>query len=437
MNAVSNSTKILLGLLAILFLLSGCGKSKTASHHADDHHGHMETETQNLERGPHNGRLLHDGDFTVEIAIYESGVPPEFRVWFTKNKQPLDPSKIALSVKLKRFAGVEDEHRFSIENGYLRSQAEVYEPHSFDVEIVAEYAGQRHRWTYESHEGRTQINAAMAKASGIEVQAVGPGKIAEHVALYGTIQADATRVRSVVARFPGVIREVGVAIGDRVSAGQTLARVESNESLQTYSVTAPIAGAITQRHANPGETASGDALFEIADYSQVWATLNVFPRDRARIRAQMPVHVRATDGDVSGEGIIAAINAASNTSNSPSTSPLSNTAPLSNTSLMARVVLDNRESQWTPGQFVNAEVKIADNAAALVVPVSALQTFRDWDVVFVNDGDIYQAQPVELGNSDGVFVEIKSGLSTGMNIVVNNSYLIKADIEKSGASHDH
>ncbi|MDP2380154.1 MAG: heavy metal resistance protein CzcB, partial [Pseudohongiella sp.] len=39
--------------------------------------------------------------------------------------------------------------------------------------------------------------------------------------------------------------------------------------------------------------------------------------------------------------------------------------------------------------------------------------------------------------TDGEFVEVLSGLSAGESYVVDNSYLIKADIEKSGAEHAH
>jgi acetyl/propionyl-CoA carboxylase alpha subunit len=42
-----------------------------------------------------------------------------------------------------------------------------------------------------------------------------------------------------------------------------------------------------------------------------------------------------------------------------------------------------------------------------------------------------------LGRSDGRFTEVLAGLQAGDRYVVENSYLIKADIEKSGASHDH
>ena len=73
----------------------------------------------------------------------------------------------------------------------------------------------------------------------------------------------------------------------------------------------------------------------------------------------------------------------------------------------------------------------------LMVPLAALQTFRDWDVVFVRVGDTYEIRPVELGKRDGERVQILSGLKPGAAVVVEQSYLVKADIEKSGASHDH
>ena len=36
------------------------------------------------EKDPHRGRMLRDGDFALELSIFETGVPPEFRVWLTK-----------------------------------------------------------------------------------------------------------------------------------------------------------------------------------------------------------------------------------------------------------------------------------------------------------------------------------------------------------------
>jgi cobalt-zinc-cadmium efflux system membrane fusion protein len=109
------------------------------------------------------------------------------------------------------------------------------------------------------------------------------------------------------------------------------------------------------------------------------------------------------------------------------------TGPTSN----VRVVIDNRDLNWTPGQFLNADVTINESPVALTVPVASLQTMGDAEVVFLVEGERYQAQPVKTGRRDRERVEILSGLANGARIVTRNSFLIKADIEKSGAAHEH
>ena len=41
------------------------------------HPEHADQAEYSADRGPHGGRLLHDGAFAVEITLYERGVPPE------------------------------------------------------------------------------------------------------------------------------------------------------------------------------------------------------------------------------------------------------------------------------------------------------------------------------------------------------------------------
>jgi cobalt-zinc-cadmium efflux system membrane fusion protein len=101
------------------------------------------------------------------------------------------------------------------------------------------------------------------------------------------------------------------------------------------------------------------------------------------------------------------------------------------------VVLDNATNQWTPGLYITGTVTVAQTSAELVVPNSALQGFRDFTVVFAQVGDIYEVRMLELGESDGEMTAVLGGLEPGTVFVSGNSYLIKADIEKSGASHDH
>ena len=260
----------------------------------------------------------------------------------------------------------------------------------------------------------------MAAANQIAVGEAGPGTIRETLSLTGRIEPNAERTRSVRARFPGTVRSVVVQAGDVVSAGQTLATIESDDSLQTYALTAPISGTVVTRSANPGESSGDNTLFEIIDMKSLWANLAAFPSDRAKLRQGQAVELLAADESSETRGKIALISS-------------SITGPTST----VRVTIDNRDSTWTPGQFVNAEVTINESPAALTVPVASLQTMGDTEVVFLVDGERYQAQPVKTGRRDSDRVEVLSGLSNGARIVTRNSFLIKADIEKSGAAHEH
>lgn len=416
--------------LALAFVaslgLAACGSERQTG---ADEHGHPHAaghgEQNDPARGPHGGRLLESGDFALELRIFEDGVAPEFRLYPTLGGKPVAPGEVQARVTLTRVDGLpgghRDSHAFTARGDHLVGSMEVYEPHSFEVEVTASYAGRNHAWRFASHEGRAEIAGEMAAAGGLKTAPVAAGTIHETLALYGTIRPNAEAQREVGARFPGVVRTVEVRVGDAVKAGQRLATIESNESLQVYALTAPIAGTVTQRLTNPGQTAASEALFQIADFSSVWAELSVFPRDRAQLSAGQVADIRAADGSGRGIGRIGYI------------SPLGTQSQAQ----VARVVLDNRDGAWSPGQFVDARVAVAQTPVDMVVPVEALQRFRDWDVVFVTQGEIYQAQPVTLGRRDAEQVEVTAGLKPGARVVIANSFLVKADIEKSGAAHDH
>jgi len=404
-------------------LVSACSPRDAAT---DEHRDHAATgEASGTAIGSHGGRLLVSDDFALEVAIYERGVPPEWRLYPSLKGQPLSPDAVQATITLTRINGLPggtvDRYVFSAHQDYLLGSGEVYEPHSFSVNVQAVHAGRRYQWRYESPEGQVTIDPAIAAAQGVATAAAGPGQLRERLSVYGTIEPNAERVRAVTARYPGIVRTVSVAIGDQVKAGQTLATIESNESLQIYAITAPLSGVVTRRDSHPGEAVSDGAMFEIADLTSVWAQLSVFPRDRSRLKPGQAVSVAGADGAATAHGVIDYV------------SPLGGRSQATT----ARVVLDNTLGHWTPGQFVNVSVALAELPVALVVPLSALQQFRDWDVVFVAQGDTYQAQPLKLGRRDDEHVEVLSGLVAGAQIVVANSYLVKADIEKSGASHDH
>ena len=414
-------------LLAACLWLSACQSQDDERGQPHAGEGHLEQgHDAEVERGPHGGRLLRDGDFGLELRIFEEGRPPEYHVFLYRDDKPLPPSAAQVTVELTRLDGEVNRFDFEPDDGFLRGNAAVTEPHSFSVVVMADEAGRSHRWAFDSFEGRTTIAAARARDAGIRVEAAGGAVIKDSLTLTGRLVPDAERVRSVSARFPGAIRQVSRSVGDAVRAGDRLATVESNESLETYTVTAPISGVITERHANPGEIAGADPLFVIANYDALWAELKFFPRDLPRVKAGQKVSLRSVDGGIAGEGKIVRV------------APSEGVAHGSVSGVYtARVEVANSRRQWVPGLFVEGVVEVGSAAVPLAVKRSGLQAFRDFTVVFAQVGETYEVRMLELGRQDETWVEVQGGLTPGTPYVVENSYLIKADIEKSGASHDH
>lgn len=410
--------------------LAGCGDKAASDEHGhaheasghDDHgHGHGSEEDE-VPKGPNGGRLHEAGDLAIELKIEEDGMPPRYVAWVTRDGEALDLAQAKVEVQLERLGGQIDRHRLAPEDGRLVANSVVGEPHSFVVTLRATVGGETAEWTYDSFEGRTTIDAEAAEEAGVLVATVRGGAIAETLQAAGNVAVPPGRSARVAARFPGVVRDVRVEVGDRVSAGQALAAVESNASLSRYAVTSPIAGTVLERSAESGALAGEEPLFVIADLNTLAADLALFGSDAARVQSGAAVQLRrVADGytvQASVERVLPAADAHSQ-------------------SLVARVVVPNADGLWRPGMAVEARVVTAQAEVPLRLPLAAVQRFRDWQVAFLRIGDTYEIRPLELGRSDGDWIEVKDGLKAGDEVVVEQSYLIKADIEKSGASHDH
>lgn len=414
------------GALALLLglALAACHRGPQGDSHehgaGGKDHAHDTAEAQ--ARGPHGGRLLRNGTFTLELAIVEDGVPPTYRAWASAAAQPVAPADVKLEVELGRLDGEINRFTFAPDGDALAGNGVVAEPHSFTVQVRATHAGATHAWNYDSFEGRTTIAAASAQTAGIIVAPAGARLIRDVLPLYGRIGADPEAVRDVTARFPGIVRKVGPSLGDIVRAGEVLANVESNDSLQVYAVTAPIGGTVTARNVQPGEHAGSEPLFTISDLSKVGAELSAFPRDLSRLAVGQTVRLRALDGERSADTRIVRLTPATGAGGA---------------AMKVWARLDTADASWTPGLPVDAQVLTGGAEVPLAIPRSALQAFRDFTVAFARIGETYEVRMLELGRSDGEYVEVLSGLKPGTEIVVGNSFLVKADIEKSGASHDH
>jgi len=373
------------------------------------------------EKGEHNGRLLLDGNFVLELAIFETGVPPEFRVWVTDGEKPVKPEAVSLVVKLTRLGDVVDTINFKPQADFLRGDMEIYEPHSFVVTIEAEYQRKKHQWQYDNFEGRTLIEPAVAEAMDIQTGIAGEATLVESIEAFGRLVPNASSERKISARFEGEIADMSVRLGQTVKAGDELVTINSNESLKSYKINSPINGVVTSKAANAGEQSGSRTLLSIMDTTRLTAELSVFPVDRQRVALGAEVSMRVNGQQEKLTGRISAIDA-----------QLS-----ANQATTVRVEIDNSANQFSAGQFISGDIEVARYVVPLAVKRVGLQSFRDFTVVFAKIGHEYEVRMLDLGREAGEWVEVLGGLAPGTEYVTENSYVIKADIEKSGASHDH
>ncbi len=275
----------------------------------------------------------------------------------------------------------------------------------------------------EHEEGHIELTPQQITRSGIALSTATSGTVREVVSVYGVVTPNAERVQSVRARYEGLITAVHKSIGDPVRRGESLATVEANSSLNTYQISASIDGMVTERMANVGEQTSDAPLFVVQDFSRLWVDLSVFPKDLDALRMGQQVRIRSLTGDQSTESTIFYL--------APYGQGESQT-------VTARAEIDNSSGVWKPGQFINADISIAEGSAAVVISNEAVQTTEEGTVVFVQDEEgVFEPRPVTLGRTDGVQTAVLEGLAPGDVYVSQNSFVLKSELGKEDAEHGH
>jgi cobalt-zinc-cadmium efflux system membrane fusion protein len=465
---------------------------------ASDEEEHAESAEQNeaFARGPHRGRLLTKDDFALEITIYETGVAPQFRVYPYQNEKPLPPGQVQVDITLHRFGGRSETIRFKPEADYLIGDAVVEEPHSFDVAVSAHFDGSAYQFAYSQVEGRVQLSSASLKSAGITIETAGPAEVESVLKLPGTIEFDQNRLAHVAPRVGGVVVEVHKKLGEAVIQGEVLAVLESREladlksrlatarkrlelarslyqreaqlwrekisaeqdylnaktqlaeaeiavatandqlqalgiqagkdihgNLARYELHSPLNGTVTEKHLVVGEAVQADTtVLVIADLSQVWGSFSVPANNLNQVKIGQRVRVKAPELGFEAEAAIDYLGAL--------VGEQTRSAP-------AHVHIDNPGQRWRPGLFVNIEVIEEKTTVPVAVMLEGVQTWRDFEAVFVQVGDQFEVRPLQLGRRDANRAEVLHGLAAGERYAAANSFVLKAELGKAGATHDH
>ena len=596
MNRKSLSIWIILAVGAVLAVMILQMESPNVHEHEEppghtDERGHSEAmETAEDERaedrGPHGGLLFSKNGLNLEVTIYERNVPPRFRVYATDDQGSNIPlNQIKLTIELQRLER-KDTIRFRASSDYLMGDRVVVEPHSFDVNIHAQWQGRDFRWEYSQIEARAVISEEAARNAGIETTRAGPGEIHQVLQLNGEVGLHEKRVAHVVPRLDAMVTRVTKDLGDPVKKGDILAILDSREladakseylttvkqaepvrlelerqqlinrnsqimldllqegadldtlyekinqlvlgesraqivpaygrlirakavyereqslykkkisskseylmameeyksaeakylalrekiaydnqlallekrqNLETaelniktmaqklkalgltsreirhlsddqknrftrFELRSEINGEVIQKHIAVGEAVKKDFdVFVLADLSEVWVNIAVPAKHLNAVRLNQPVTVRFEKLGLEAQGKLSYLGALIDEKTRTVT---------------GRVVIANKKRLWRPGMYVTVDLTQASRRVPLVVPLDAIQTLRDWSVVFIKVGNSYEARPITLGESSGAQVEILEGIEPGTEYVHKNSFAVKAEIGKS-ATNDH
>ncbi len=275
----------------------------------------------------------------------------------------------------------------------------------------------------EHGEQTATMSDAKVSAAGIELAKAGPEILRETLKINGVLQANQEALVQITPRFPGIVREVQKRVGDAIEKNEVLAKVESNQSLTVYELKSPFAGTIIDRQVTLGEYVSEQkSAFVVANLSTVWADFSIHRRDLRRVKVGDTVIIDPEDGS---EKIKAKI------------TYLAPVGASDTQSGMARAVVPNTDNRLRPGLFVTARLVMSEKPVPLAIKLSALQTMDNRSVVFVRSGDKFEPREVELGQRDSESAEVLFGLEEGDVYATRNSFVIKAEIGKGSAAHEH
>ncbi|MGC4030152.1 MAG: efflux RND transporter periplasmic adaptor subunit [Tepidisphaeraceae bacterium] len=206
---------------------------------------------------------------------------------------------------------------------------------------------------------------------------------------------------------------------------------ETGEINARFSIRAAIAGQVIAREVTLGELVSPDKekLLVIANTERLWVQADV-PEGRLAdvgVGSAAEVQIASLPGErVKGEVSLV----------SPEIDPATRTARL-------RIVIANADGKLRPGMFAKALIQSRDannGQASVVVPEEAVQAVEGKPSVFVpvaDEPNTFARREVVVGRTVNGFVPVISGLQADEKLVVSGSFILKAELGKSEAGHEH
>lgn len=212
--------------------------------------------------------------------------------------------------------------------------------------------------------------------------------------------------------------------------------LKTGEVFPRHTITAAIGGQVVQREVTLGELVGPDreSIMVIANLTNVWVLADVPEAKLAEIAVGAKAWVKVGSSDSKPlEGQVAFI--------SPMVDMTTRTAEV-------RIEVATKDLPLKPGMFAQVEIVTTGVGAAagseptpmIAVPDVAVQTVEGGPAIFVpveGEPNTFAKRAVTIGKTVGGLVPIYSGLVEGERFVAAGTFILKADLGKGSAAHEH
>ena len=371
------------------------------------------------------------------------------------------------------------------------------EGHGHDEEN-AEHSDEDSSEEGHAEEGQIQLTSQQMVEQGLKVAVASTGLVEKLTTLPGKLVVNTDQQAHISPNFSGHVEQVNVALGQSVQKGQTLAvlivpelidqqatlrmaqanldlaRQDYQREQQLWSqgisakqdyqraesayrqaqitvqssqarlnalgasgnnngrflIRAPISGVISQKDIVVGENVQlADQLFVIEQLKDLWLEFNLPNQFSGQLQAGQKIDFKVNDSQQTYRAIVQS---------------LTSQADVQTGRLVVRAKLDAQAAELRPNVLVRVLISEAPTKSALRIQKSALQSIEGEDSIFIIDSEQkgqvrLKAQKVQLGqaSSDGQWLEVISGLTEGQKYIAQGSFLLKSELEKDEAGHEH
>lgn len=389
----------LVGAVAAMLAVAGCGKGAAQDDHAGE--GDKHAEHSGEKEGGHSGNeeLVLTTEEATRAGIKVEAVQPQALADTVTVTATIRPDQERLAHVAPRIEG-----RVASAPAKLGDKVRAGQVLA-TLDSVA--VGEAHAQWVQAQSDLRVAERNLERAKALDADEIIPRK--------DFLSAQAEREKAAAAQR---------AAAERLRLLGGTAKVGGNAA--GFTVTAPFAGTVIEKKAVLGELAApSEPMFAIADLGTVWiqADLSEALLAKVRVGASAKVSVPAYPGETfTGKvGHIAAM------------------LDKETRTVAARIEVANADGRLKPEMFATAVIEVggSDKREAIALPDAAIVLMQGQPTVFVYEQGAYAMRVVEPGERLAGRTVVKSGLVAGDEVVTAGAYALKARKLKSSVGHGH